>query len=274
MKLLREARDAWALEMRRTQRPAADTAEKYLRQVGTFPGTVVGDLTTPSIRKWLEKLPVGQPNRYRAAMSAFCSFLVREGVLQHNPVRDVPSAKESTPRDRHLSPEEADRLCFWLSQNVGSEAAALQAFLICTAADVDSALDTVAASFLEEKAVRVRGTKQASRHRVCYVTPTWDHLWEEYVASHRRAQHMKFDAPLWRASYFQHRRWFERALKALDISDYTMKDHRHTWAVQAFKDGIPLHAISAQLGHTSPVMALRVYGRHQSRIQDYRRGTL
>jgi integrase len=257
----------WANDMVRRNAVTAQTANKYLRQVGTFEGTVLGDLTPPKIRKWLQGLPVGQPNRYRAAMSAFCSFLTREGVIATNPVREVPSSAESTPRDRHLTPTEAKGLVTWLDHNGYREAAFLQAILLCTAADVESALALKLESFHADNEVMVAGTKTNNRHRVCYVTKSWAPIWDIFVRPYL-ARRMTGE-PLFRESYFLHRRRFEKALAALGIADYTMKDHRHTWAVQAFRDGIPLHAIAHQLGHSNPAMALKVYGRHQSRAADF-----
>lgn len=273
MRLYREALAAWQKEMERAKRPGAATAAKYLTQVSSFPGTLTSDLTTPAIRKWLERLPatIGQTNRYRSAMSAFCAFLVREGVLDRNPVRDVPAQQESRPRDRHLAVEEVDRLAQWLDETYGLESAAFQVFLAATAADVSSALDVKVADFCADNEVWIRGTKTATRRRICYVTKSWNALWRSYVEPLRRIQGARGPESAWlfQTPAYTHRRQLEAGLAALGIEDYTMKDHRHTWAVQAFKDGLPLHAIAHQLGHASPAMALKVYGQHQSRRADF-----
>ncbi len=54
---------------------------------------------------------------------------------------------------------------------------------------------------------------------------------------------------------------------------YTQHGHRHTWAVQAIRDGIPLHVVAHQLGHRDPTMTLRVYGRFVPTSSDYRNAT-
>jgi integrase len=45
---------------------------------------------------------------------------------------------------------------------------------------------------------------------------------------------------------------------------YTLRDHRHTWAVRAVRSGMPIGAVAKQLGHSDKgVLALRVYGQFQ-----------
>jgi integrase len=43
---------------------------------------------------------------------------------------------------------------------------------------------------------------------------------------------------------------------------YTLRDHRHTWAVRAVRSGGPIGAVAEQLGHSDGgILALKVYGR-------------
>lgn len=267
--------DRWIAEMGRVNKPSAVVRKKYVAQVRTFiPAGATfrrSTLKRPAIRAWLQGLGIGQPNRYRAALSAFCAFLVVEEVLEFNPVAAVPATKEADPRTRHLTPAEAEIVVQALPS---ARDRALQALLICTAADVESGL---AVTFRDvdrgARTVHIRGTKKAWRDRTCYVYDRWTALWDTYVESYLRANPglpaaAVFPGPEYDGTW----KIFKRSMEEAGIVDYTMKDHRHTWAVQAFRDQLPLHAISGQLGHRDPVMALKVYGKYVPRAADFRRG--
>jgi integrase len=47
--------------------------------------------------------------------------------------------------------------------------------------------------------------------------------------------------------------------------DYTQRDHRHTFALQALADGESLQLVSKQLGHEDTTLTHRVYGRRGGR---------
>lgn len=260
--------ETWVKEMIRRKTPSEGVRRKYEQQVRTFitEGFRRSQLTRPNIRRWLQDLPVGQPNRYRAALSSFCRFLVLEEVLEHNPVAGVPATQEAAPRDRHLTPDEALAL---VKAMPTSDDRAFQALLICTAADVESARQVRIMDVGGGK-VYIRGTKQQWRTRYCYIYKRWEPVWAIF------AEWFRGQPPVPAREIFQrlgsyddiyHR--FRAACRQLGIEDYTMKDHRHTWAVQAFKDKLPIHAIYQQLGHRDATMALKVYGKHTVRAEDY-----
>lgn len=258
----------WVRELARRRRPSDGVREKYEAQVRTLitPGFRKSELTRPRIRQWLQDLPVGQPNRYRSALSSFAEFLMLEEILDFNVVRGVPAAQERDPRTRHLTPEEARRLVRAMPSPLHR---AFQALLLCTAADVESALALKVKDFGEAQ-VYITGTKKAWRERTCYVYDRWAGLWEEFV---RPVVRLAFpDALVFEelGGYDRVRRVFDETCAAIKLEDYTMKDHRHTWAVQAFKDRLPIHAIYQQLGHRDATMALKVYGKYQVRAEDYR----
>jgi hypothetical protein len=68
----------WADAMARKGRPSKGVQAKYVMQVRRlipsdqpFPSD---RFTTPALSAWLHALPVGQPNRYQAALSRFAKF--------------------------------------------------------------------------------------------------------------------------------------------------------------------------------------------------------
>lgn len=63
------------------------------------------------------------------------------------------------------------------------------------------------------------------------------------------------------------------ALKDVSITDYSTRDHRHTYAVQALRDGYSYAVVARQLGHGTTALAHKVYGRHVPEAADYTRKT-
>ncbi|HVT38751.1 MAG TPA: tyrosine-type recombinase/integrase [Gemmatimonadaceae bacterium] len=59
------------------------------------------------------------------------------------------------------------------------------------------------------------------------------------------------------------------ACKAKGIAHYRQHDWRHTYAVQAVRQGMPLPLIAKQLGHANTIMVQRVYGRFLPEASDY-----
>lgn len=259
--------EAWQQELVRRGRPDAKTRAKYLSQVQTFvtPTLRVSGCTRPAIRAWLRALPVGQPNRYRAALSSFCAFLVLEDVLPHNPVRDVPATAEHAPRERYLDWSEVGPFLGALPDPLHR---ALHVVLLATAGDLAS-VHGLRREDVHGEAVRIRGTKTVARDRMTYLYARWQGLWAQHVAP-LLATCLPAGQPFAALTEREIRRGHQAACHAVRLTDYLVKDHRHTWAVQAVRDGLPLRAIQQQLGHRGPTMGLRVYTKHRVDQDAYR----
>lgn len=95
---------------------ARDPGPAYLMQVRQFipPGVpcLATQLTAGAIRQWLANLDVADPtrNRYRAALSHFCEYLVEQRVLASNPTREVRGWSEGRGREGWYSLAEAGRI--------------------------------------------------------------------------------------------------------------------------------------------------------------------
>jgi integrase len=262
----------WQRELERRKKPNPDTRAKYLRQVRTLipAGQPFrrSQFTKQRIREWLSGL-AGQTNRHRAALSSFGQFLMLEDVLPTNPVRQVPMVTEASPRTLHLTADDAKRLVAALDESYRP----LHALMLATGMEVSAAL-AVRRRDVDFKArtVFARGTKRASRERTCHVYERWDWAWQ-LVSLHVTAAAILPDAKI-----FPHLTGdasldaLRSALKATKLDEsYRQHDHRHTWAVQAIRDGIDDHAIAYQLGHANAGMLRRVYGRYRPDRSDFDR---
>jgi integrase len=264
-------------------------ADGYYRMVrtllpegGRFPRSQLGRRT---IREWLDTRTRGTRNRYHVALSSFCAYLVEHEVLEFNVARLVKRIPERPPRLRFLTRGEAQQLVAALPQ----PHRALHALLLATGADVGGALlvrvrDVDAAA----RTVRVPGEKRHTRDAVRRLTEAW--AGDEFLAFVRaqRALPSAFvfadllalgraagdDPPLARLLDRVERRVLYRlqeTCRALGITDYTVKDHRHTYAVQAIRDGYSYAVVAHQLGHGTTQLVHKVYGRFTPDVADYTR---
>lgn len=266
----------WVGEMERLKKPNERGRAKYEFAVRTLVTKGYGKsaFTRSGIREWLlaiAKTGVTQPNRYRAALSSFAKFLVLIEQLDANPVLGVPAGPEAEPRTRHLTPEQVPMLLDALPEPYR----ALHAVMLCTSGEVSPVLALHARDIDRTKrTVKVHGTKSSRhgtyRNRTCYVYARWHGVWDRYVEPHLKALKALPGAAVFPGlTYTVARARLETAVEELGWDDYHVHDHRHTWAVQAMRDGLSVMVVAKQLGHVNAVMTLRVYGVFQPTADDF-----
>jgi integrase len=116
------------------------------------------------------------------------------------------------------------------------------------------------------------GKKTTGRGRTAAQYRRWIWAWV-YVVSHV-TQNLGIDANAFvfaELSEWEMRQALKDACEKVGVADYRPHDWRHTWAVQAIRDGFPLNTVAAQLGHKDAVMTLRVYGKFQPIATDFER---
>jgi len=216
-------------------------------------------LTYRRIVQWLGDLEVSDPTRrkYRAALSSFCTYLVKAEVIQSNPVVSVKAPRAAAARQRYLEMLEITKLIEAQAEPFRT----LSALMHGTGMEISAALKVKRADVDSlTKKVRAHGTKTHARDREVYVD-AW--AWS-YVERHIRT--LTPSAPLfpgltrWSAS--DSHRDACRVLGA-DFADYRMHDARHSYAVRAIRSGAPLEHVARQLGHADTQMVVKVYGRYK-----------
>jgi len=258
--------DQWEKSMLARRRPNAATAAKYVAQVRRLIPAgkpfARSALTRRRISEFLDGLGIGQPNRYRAAISRFCRFLVERDILDTNPVRSVQASAEHAPRCRYLSDAETDAVLGALEEPMRT----LHALMAGTGMEISAVLkltrrdiDFVGAT------VHAHGTKRAARDRTVRVTEPWalnllgDHIGALLPAAKAfpgiTSEHA-LDA-------------LRAACKAVGVEDYRTHDWRHTYAVRELRKGQPLSVVAHQLGHANTIMVQKVYGRFVPSETDY-----
>lgn len=192
-------------------------------------------------------------NRERAAFSVFAKFLVEREILEHNPVRDVQAAKANRPRMRYLERTQAQALIAALPQPFR----ALEALMVATGAEWQACRRLTRRDIdLAARTVHLHGGKTAWRDRVVRIVADWaipaiaEHVRNFAPAAHVFVldQHAALDA-------------HHAASKAAQLEYSRLHDHRHTFAVQALRDGLSPSVVASQLGHANAYLTFTTYGR-------------
>lgn len=202
-------------------------------------------------------------NRYRAALSVFAKWLVERDVIPHNIVRDVASFKPNPARLLWLDRGQAQTLIDSLPMPyraiealMASTGVEWQIIERLTRRDVD----------LKAQTVHARGSKTLWRNRVVRATELW--AWKIFA---NYAGDFTENALLFPVSKFRALDEHLGAAAAVKLPRTTLHDWRHTYAVQALRDGYSIQVVAHQLGHKDTTLVQNRYGRFVPDEADYRR---
>ena len=248
---------------------APDTLQHYATHVRTFvpEGTPfpISGITRAEIAKWLYGLECSSSTKrkYRAALSSFCNYLVEMELISTNPVGLVKAPKAGKPRMRYLDHCQVIQLIEIQVEPFRT----ISALMHATGMEISAVLRVTRAE-LDTKVwmIRAQGTKTASRDRQAYVM-SWVRPYLERHISGLLPGALLFPGITRWAPAKAHAKACER----LGISDYTLRDSRHTFAVASAKGGVPAQLIAQQLGHADTQMVNKVYMRFQPSLAEMAR---
>lgn len=253
---------------------APDTAAHYRAAIRTLipKGTPFykSQLTPVALQKWIEGMEKVAPATVRKrgdGMRRFTTWLKGRGILDHDPMRDVQLPAAGGARVLFLDTKDAQRL----ADAQPGQYRRYSALLAGTGIEVSVALQLRKRDVDEKhREIRAAGTKTHARDRIVRVAEwAWPYVAEAIKGKTPDA--LLFDAiPHRWAAQEEHQNAVDALIeKKFTIYDgYTMRDHRHTWAVRAVRSGWPIEAVARQLGHVNGVLALKVYGRFQPTQQE------
>jgi integrase len=208
-----------------------------------------------TVSVFLAALPVSGStrNRYKAALSVFAKWLVEREVIETNPVRDVKSAKPNPARMVWLERKDAKRLIDALPEPYK----ALEALMAGTGMEW-SAIENTRRSDVDTKTrtIHAQGTKNTHRNRKVRVTEDWT-----WPIIQRHLKGLLPTAPLFSVKHDIALDVHHEAARAIGLPKSTLHDWRHTYAVNALKDGVSPAVVKRQLGHApNSTVVERVYG--------------
>lgn len=235
-------------------------AQQLRRWVQILGGISVAELTAAAIKKARRKLKEtgskGRPissataNRYVAAMSKFCSWLISEGLLNENPARSAKVERgPERKRDRTLTPKEREKLLAMCSKE-SPRLHALVTLGLTTGgrrgellglrwSEVD--LDGQRLSFLR--------TKNGQPRSVPLPKAALDVL-----RGLAKVRHM--DGSVFGPDPFPEQEW-RRARNKAKLADLRFHDLRHCYATALAEAGATLSELRHALGHKTMSQVVR-----------------
>lgn len=220
-------------------------------------------LTPARLRTWLDEMTDVESATVRKrgqGMRRFTKFLVARRVLLSDPMRDITLPAPGKPRVHYLETVDAKRL----ADAQPSPYKEFSALLAGSGIEVSVALKLRRRDVDEEhREIRAAGTKTHARDRIVRVAEwAWDYVAPLLENRHRDALLFDTIPNRWDPQEAHNDAIAALVEKGHAIYDgYTMRDHRHTYAVRAIRAGTPAELVARQLGHVNPVLVHRVYGR-------------
>lgn len=254
------------LAWRQQREKGRDLAAKYVTQLKVlFPGALPrSTFTPPVIAARLDALPVKDAtrNRYRAAVSAFAKYLVRTGVLPHNPVQQVEGYAESRAQEVWYTEAMAKRILLALPPTFRAR----EALMVGVGMDwTDCARLRREDIDLKARTVRCHGSKTPWRNREVRITEKWVIPILEPLLAGLLPTAFVCPAVTPKAALTAHR----AALKACGATDSTLHNWRHHYAVTALRRGEKVTVIAHQLGKTNIKDVLERYAKYTPQATDY-----
>lgn len=258
------------LTLKAKARRGAATTPTYRRQIlALFPESPLRRslLTGPVIAQRLDALPVADPtrNRYRAALSGWCRWLVRRGVLTTNPARTIGGYAEPLKPVRFRSMADAERVVRCLVSANDRGRAALMAgtgmdwsdTVRLRVRDLDWSGDL--------PTVQCHGSKTPWRNRVIRITQAWAIPYVQEVVRGKLP-----DALVFHGANGPTLRRHKLACDAAHVERFSLHEWRDTYAVAELQAGQRPEVVAHQLGHKDPSLVWSRYGRYIPQAKDYR----
>jgi site-specific recombinase XerD len=221
-----------------------------------FGSRTAASITPQDIERWLAAngWSAGTINRFRATLSLIYRLGINNRKTESNPVKLVKRKKENNGRVRFLSPDEDMRVravvasCYPLhlpeldiALNTGLRRGE-QYSVMWT--DVDSGTELLAVSQTKNGETRhiPLNTAALSAFTALYRNSSG----EGYVFTNRNGDRL-----------LKGRHWFEPALRAANVRDFSWHCLRHTFASRLVMAGVDLRTVQPLLGHKTIQMTVR-----------------
>jgi integrase len=193
-------------------------------------------------------------------MRRFTDHLVGRRTLAADPMLGLTLPPAGKPRCNYLETVDAKRL----ADTQPSPYREFSALLAGSGIDVSVALKIRKRDVdVANREIRAAGTKTYDRDRIVRVAE-WAWPYVERLLNGLLADALVFSGiPDRRVAGDVHRDACEVLIaRGFTIyTGYTMRDHRHTFAVRAIRAGTPAEIVAKQMGHVDGTLVTKVYGR-------------
>jgi integrase len=219
------------------------------------------EFTVARVQRFIDEMTLTAASKRKAgaALRSFANWLVRRGVLTANPVREIRLPSPAPARTAFLDTPDAQLL----ADAQPSPYRELAALLAGSGIEVSVALRLRRRDVdMRKKEVRAAGTKTHARDRVVRVAG-WAWSYVLRAMRDKKPDALLFDGipDRWTAGDVHRVAAKKLATESPVFAGYTMRDHRHTYAVRQIRAGVPPEVVARQLGHANSTLVQTVYGR-------------
>lgn len=261
-----------------------DTADHALVHVRAFfpenetrmASTVTADWLTTTLTAYGNKRNTRR--KVHSSVTGFLEYCTRiKRLFVANPMAQVERPKQEESPIRFYESEDVERIVAWQPTE---QRRALFAILYGAAVEISVAIALTREDFnLATHEVRAAGTKTTSRDRVTMIADWAWPIVRDYIRNMLPAAHL-FEGVSRSGANFWHRQAINEGIyRAGGRNDrrsglallvkaplklphrYPMHNARDHWAVRLARAGAPIQVIQHGLGHSSPTLTLKKYGR-------------
>lgn len=200
----------------------------------------------------------GTVNRYLAALSAVCTYGVKElQWIEANPVHRVTKMKEAKGKERFLTQEEAVRVLEQADKRGRPDFKVLVSILLTTGARVGEILSAKWPQVdFDRRIIDLPDTKNGGHRTLPLVEPALSLL-----IAHSKVRHLRsdliFPAPSNPAKPADFRAQWDRLKESCELDGVRIHDMRHTAASFLIMSGAGLRTTAEVLGHKTLQMVQR-----------------
>ena len=230
-----------------------DMFERFLYQFDEFLANRI--ITENSIKKFLDQF-ISKPRTYNLTLVSvrrFCGFLVKKGIIDTNPCKNISRIKEKKTIPEAFTKEEIEAL-FSKIQNKDVRMAAI--LMLYGGLRITEALHTRKKDiYVENGTVFIRVKGKGNKDRTTYIIN--DNMAKEIV---EHIQGLQSDAPLAHVSFPALQKWGRVKMQGIIIK-FRWHRLRKTFATWLAERGMAFEQIQCTLGHESP-STTEIYTKH------------
>ena len=224
-----------------------------------FGGRPASKLTQQEFAAFLESRNTSPAtfNRYRATLSMIYREAIRNGWTERNPARLIKAKKEDNGRIRYLLPDEEKRLHKVIAETYSER------FLNETEIGVNTGMRRGEQFSLHWSQVDLPGKKlrllktKNGKPRTIPLNSIALAAFERQLGVSGHHTHVFLNDAGKPFATKAPRHWFDAALKAAKIPEFTWHDQRHTFCSRLAIAGVPLKTIQELAGHKTIQMTAR-----------------
>lgn len=191
-------------------------------------------------------------NRYRTLLSSIFTMAVRNGHVQHNPIKSVPLRAEPSGRVRWLSSAEEKKIRRQIRRDFPERVAEFDLALSTGIRKAEGFNLLWSGVDLKQKSLTVMGKGSRGKGPKRRFIPLNALATKAIAALHKISNGSPYVCPRKkREGQLDYSKWFEESVARAGVADVHWHDLRHTFASRLVMGGVDIRTVCELLGHAS-----------------------